>query len=192
MTNDKRKNQMKKFTLLTLSLVALAAFPLTAFSQGGAVTPTATPFASTGLIQPAKTYHYKIKLDQITALGAATSGNIKLFTTQAQAQSGNVRDTAPKTVIDTIIIETTTAVTGSTLSAATARVQTGNNYGSTKSVFTATGATVQYVINTSGYVEAAATDVNLALTTTGANLSAATAGEIDVYIQYRVLQKPST
>lgn len=169
---------MKRFSLILL--LALAALPL--YAQGPfAITPTPT-VAPTGLsigavTQPV-TRHFNVKTADIVALGAATSGDITLMSLPARS------------VVVRTIVKPYVAVAGTSFSAATARVITAaHNFGTAYDVFQAVGETVEDI----GYVPTfelttAAVPLLLHMTSTGGNLSATTAGSIDVWVTYEVLQ----
>lgn len=90
-------------------------------------------------------------------------------------------------MIDQIVINPDPPISGGGITAFTAQVKTATSYGSAKNCFVGGGATVQYVATTSNAGEAAGTDVNLALVSTTSNISAATAGNIDVWITWHLL-----
>jgi hypothetical protein len=114
---------------------------------------------------------------------------VLLQTTAKSMFPGDIKDVPfVGSVIDSIVITPTVPVTGGNISAVTAQVTTLNNYGSALSVFTATGSKVAYVITTTGFVEPPNTAINLTLVSTGGNLSTATAGTVDVWINRRILR----
>lgn len=137
----------------------------------------ATPTAST--ITTSFQKKYTVTAAQIAAIGAATSGNVYIDTVPAGSLVGPV------------FWKHNTAVVGASVSAATARVTTtNNNYGSgALDVFAAPSAT-GYILDVTPKMESygAATVINLAMTTTGANASVVTAGSIDVWFDVRPLK----
>jgi hypothetical protein len=174
------------------AVLALVAFAASAYSQtissspppggvGIAATPIpATPTGVAGISNPSSpvSFHYNVTNAQIAALGAATSGDITLFTLPARS------------VIDQTLVKPYVAVAGTSYSAATARVITAtNNYGTAFDVFQAVGATVFDWDGTHPKVEnfATTTPVLLHMTSTGGNLSATTAGSIDVWVTWHQL-----
>lgn len=172
-----------KISLLLIALFAVLTLNVNAQLTNGmgvvTPTPTATPTGVT-IGQPAvsKTVHYNVKVAAIVALGAATSGDITLFNLPARA------------VIDQTTVKPFVAVAGTSFSAATARVITANNnYGTAYDVFQAVGNTVSDFDGTHPHLEnfVAVTPVLLHMTSTGGNLSATTAGSIDVWVTYHRL-----
>ena len=117
---------------------------------------------------------YTIVLADITSLGANTSGDLTLDTLP------------PGVVITSYFLKASTAVAGGSISAATARPKLNSTAigGGTTNVFTTTGA-----IDTTGGTQSltASNVLKLTLTTTSDNLNAATAGQIDLVINYHVL-----
>ncbi len=120
---------------------------------------------------------YNITLADLQALGAATSGVITLVTLPAGS------------ILSDVLVKHKTALAGPSLSAATARATTaGKNWGTAYDVFQAASGTAFDYDDESQVVSFTTdTDLRLSVTTTGANLSALTAGEIDVFIEYKVL-----
>lgn len=163
----------------------MAMFALSAFAQPQPAMVTPSPAA--GLAggrgvnaSQATTYHFTIGVGAIQALGAATSGDILLFTTEP----------GQTTAILEVWIASTTRVRGGGLSAVTARVQGGNNYGTTSDVYATSSATPvsKYIYATGDAVEAAATAVNLHLVSTGDNLNLAAGGQLDVWVTRRAMR----
>jgi hypothetical protein len=117
---------------------------------------------------------YTIKLADIVALGAATSGDITLDTLP------------PGAVITRYFIKPSTSIAGGTISAVTARPKLNTTAigAGTTNAFTTTGA-----IDTTGGKDSLTGNnvLKLTLVSTGDNLNAATAGQIDVVIDYSVL-----
>jgi hypothetical protein len=178
--------KIKSFFAL-IALVALTAFTVNAQSPTplvngmGVMTPapTSTP-TGVAIGQPtvSKTVHYNVTKTQIAALGAVTAGDITLFNLPSAA------------VIDQTLTKPFVSVAGTSFSAATARVITANNnYGTAYDVFQAVGNTVSDFDGTHPHLEnfVAVTPVLLHMTSTGGNLSATTAGSIDVWITYHRL-----
>lgn len=173
---------------LSILLIALfAVFTINTFAQtpppGGmgvvTPTPTATPTGlSIGAVTSSKTVHFNVTTAQIVALGAATSGDVTLFSLPARS------------VVVRTIVKPYVAVAGTSYSAATARVITAaHNFGTAYDVFQAVGETVEDI----GYIPTfelttVAVPVLLHMTSTGGNLSACTAGSIDVWVTYETLQ----
>jgi hypothetical protein len=123
---------------------------------------------------------YTVKLADIVALGAFTSGDVTLTNLPANS------------VVLFSLVKHSTAVAGPSISAATAQLITGNNsFGTAFNVFQAvsTSARDQFINVTATSKEnfAVVTPLMLHLTSTGANLSAVTAGQIDVTVIYEVL-----
>lgn len=124
---------------------------------------------------------YTINLADIVALGAFTTGTINLDTLPAGA------------VVQAWRIKHSQAVAGPSISAATAQVVTPNNsFGAAFDVFQAVSTTALQTGSNAATITpaenfAATTNLQLALTSTGANLSVATAGKINVWVKYTVL-----
>lgn len=120
---------------------------------------------------------YTVNAADISALGAATSGSIPLFTLPAGG------------VITFTKVKHSAPVVGASVSAATAQVATSNNtYGTAFNVFQASGAEVFDFSGTAKKENhSTGTVVNLSVTSTGANLSAVTAGTIQVWVEYIIL-----
>lgn len=118
--------------------------------------------------------HYAVTTSQITALGAATSGNILLATLPANS------------VVLSTTVKHSAAIAGTSITAATARATTANNnYGTAFDVFQAPGDTIlDFYATPKSENFSTTTALNLSMTTTGANLSAVSAGAVDVWICY--------
>lgn len=123
---------------------------------------------------------YTVPLADLKGIGAATSGTIIL-------------DTLPAgTIVTHVLMKPTTALAGPSVTAATARVVTtavGSgtavlNFGTAYDVFQATGAGVRDFDGASQFIGTTAdAELRLKVTSTGANLSVLTAGQIDVYVE---------
>ena len=132
---------------------------------------------------PGQTFEWKftVTLADIVALGAFTSGDVILIKIPARAY------------ITHTFTKHSTAVAGPSISACTALVQTANGTrgAGTLDVFAAPGAAgYDLFVNPTATLKesvVAVTPVFLHIVATGANLSVATAGQIDVVIGYRVL-----
>lgn len=120
---------------------------------------------------------YTVFLSDLTAIGAATSGNVKLDSLP------------PNSIVTLTLVKPSTALVGPSLTAATARVTSNSkNFGTAYDVFQAVGDTVLDFDGTHAqFVSVAAQDLNLAIVLTGANASVLTAGQIDVYVEYVML-----
>ena len=117
---------------------------------------------------------YTIKLADIVALGANTSGDI-------------TTDTLPAgSVITSYLVKASTAVAGGSLSAATLKPKmNATAVGTAVNVFTTTGAIILPTDAKESLTAAIPLKWTLALT--GDNANAATAGQIDVVVNYHVL-----
>ena len=117
---------------------------------------------------------YTIKLADIVALGAATAGDVTIDTLP------------PGSVITSYLIKASTAVSGGSISAITAKPKmNATAVGSTVNCFTTAGAIILPTDAKESLT--AAIPLKITLTTTSDNLNAATAGQIDVVINYHVL-----
>ena len=105
---------------------------------------------------------------------AATTNEITLFVAPAGA------------VIDTVIVNHTAAFTGGAISAYTVSVQNGT-LNSAVDVFTAPTDTATGTSNDKVLSFASPTAVTATATSTGANLSEATTGSVDIYVRYSLL-----
>src|SRR5438105_2891145 len=115
---------MKRTILLVAAAMTLA---MSAFAQPQPAMVTPSPAA--GLAggrgenaSQATMYHFKISVGAIIGLGAATSGDILLFTTEP----------GQTTAIKAVFVAPTTRVRGGGISALTAQV---NSFGSTSDVY---------------------------------------------------------
>ncbi len=119
---------------------------------------------------------YTIKLADIVALGAVLAGDIPLD------------NLPPGSVIHSYSIKASTAVAGPSIATAVAQLKMAANAigGGTVNVFNTTGAPLLNTVLT-GLSMTAANALALTLTLTGANANVATAGQIDVVINYHVL-----
>jgi hypothetical protein len=132
---------------------------------------------------PGATYEWKftVTLADIVALGAFLTGDVILCKLPARS------------FITHTFTKHSTAVAGPSISACSAQVQTATgNRGGVLDVFAAVSGTAYDVfLNVTATAKEAAitgtTPVFLHLIAVGANLSVATAGQIDVVIGYRVL-----
>jgi len=110
---------------------------------------------------------------------AATTNNITLATIPAKA------------FVRSVVIKHSTSFSGGSISAYTVSVGiTGNltKYAGAFNVYQATGSTVFQLATTQGIETfGAATDLKIAATSTGANLNVASAGSVDVWVEYGVL-----
>jgi hypothetical protein len=178
----KVKNKMKKSVLFALTALGSLALVILFTAQtpppGGVgivtPTPTATP---TGLTIGAPTtptvYHYNITQAQLAGITGTTSGDFTITTLPAN------------TVIDQTLVKPYVAVTGTSISAATGRVITANNnYGTAYNIHQTVGATVFDFDGTHPAVEniGSTTPLLFHVVTTGANMSAISAGSIDVWV----------
>jgi hypothetical protein len=131
-----------------------------------------------------RNFEWKFTVTQadIAALGAFTTGDVILCKIPSRA------------FITHTFTKHSTAVAGPSISACTAQVQTATgNRGGVQNVFTAPGNTTadyDLFLNVTATAEeplGAVVPVFLHLIATGANLSVATAGQIDVVVGYRCL-----
>jgi len=166
---------MKKLILL----LASATICVSAFAQNPTmVTPSPAAGLSGGLgvnADAAATYHFKIGAGDIRGLGAATSGDLLLFTTEQDTRA---------TAILQVWIAPTVRVRGGGLSAVTAQVRGVNSYGSTSDVYTTTSTVPvnKYIYAQGDLTELKGQAINLHLVSTGDNLNMAATGTIDVYV----------
>jgi NADPH-dependent curcumin reductase CurA len=117
-------------------------------------------------------HKYTVKLADLTALGAALTGDITLDSLP------------PATYIHTVLIKATTAMVGVT--AATAQLKlNGTLIGATCSVSATTGALQINTTNPASLTAVNALVVGMVCTTT--NWSTLTAGQFDVIINYHTL-----
>ena len=118
---------------------------------------------------------YTIKLSDITAIGAALSGDIALDSLP------------PSSVIQSLEIKASTAVAGGAIATAVLQLKLNGTLigGGTVNVFTTAGAIQLNTTNPASLT--AANALAATLTLTGANANAATAGQIDVVINYHTL-----
>jgi hypothetical protein len=131
---------------------------------------------------PGQSFEWKftVTLADIVALGAFTTGDVILCKMPSGAYITHTR------------VKHSTAVAGPSISACTAQVQTATgNRGGAQNVFTAPGNTTadyDLFLNVTATAEEAlgsTVPVYLHFIATGANLSVATAGQIDVVVGYR-------
>jgi hypothetical protein len=175
---------MKKLILLTAAMlcsVSLAQNPSPSL-QPSMVTPSPPAGLAGGLgVNAAQTtvYHFAVPRSVIQAQNA-TSADLLLFTT----------DAGKSTVINWVAIGVPAQIKGGGITAATAQVRTsGNTYGSAQDAFTAVVTpAIMYDIAAGSAVEAGGTAVNVRLTSTTSNLSAATSGHVDIWVSRTVLQ----
>jgi hypothetical protein len=118
---------------------------------------------------------YTVKLADIVALGANLSGDVALDSLP------------PGTVIHTILVKASTAISGGTIATAVAQLKLNGTLigGGTVNVFNTTGAIQLNTTNPASLTAANALAVTL--TTTVGNLNAATAGQVDIVINYHTL-----
>jgi len=112
---------------------------------------------------------------------AATTNNITLFTLPGHG------------VIHAVKMKHSAAFTGGAISAYTINIGITDNltkYTIPHNVFQAPGDTVMQLDTTAGFETANSSgkDIKIAATSTGANLSASTAGSIDVWVLYSVTE----
>ena len=121
---------------------------------------------------------YTVQLADIVALGASLTGTITLDTLPAGA------------IVRGAYVKATAALTGGTIATAVAQVVlNAATFGSTTSVFTVAAEPTNVLQGNAGLAGtvSSANTLGLALTTTVGNLNAATSGQIDVVIDYSVL-----
>lgn len=118
---------------------------------------------------------YTVKLADIVALGAALTGDVALD------------NLPPAAVITRILIKASTAISGGSIATAVAQLKLNGTLigGGTVNVFNTTGAIQLNTTNPASLTAANALAVTL--TTTVGNLNAATAGQVDVVIDYSTL-----
>ena len=136
--------------------------------------------STAGLVQTGNTatpYWRKYTFDYDDFSTASTNNDIALFTLPA------------KGYIDDIVITNTTSFSGGSISAYTLSVGISGNLDDLKSafdVFQTSGAVDSSKIGKI-YSTSSTTSIRLAAISTGANLNAATAGSVDVWVKYSVL-----
>lgn len=117
---------------------------------------------------------YTVKLADLVGLGAFVTGDVKLFTLPAHAVMGPT------------LVRPTTAVTGVTTCTGQIKAITSTHtYGTAFNLKTAV-STTNVDLDDELQNEGAGGDVYFHVITTVDNLSATTAGEIDIYIDYTV------
>jgi hypothetical protein len=121
---------------------------------------------------------YTIQLADIVNLGAALTGDVTLDTLP------------PGAVLKAVLIKASVAIAGGTIATATAQPKfAGTLVGSTTNVFAVAAEPANALQTLAGTVGTISSTNALAvtLTTTVGNLNAATAGQIDVEVDYSVL-----